>query len=839
MSVVTLPPVHAKPKQQPSAEVAMRELQEQLQSTRSRLMTQRTWIGIFLIATGFAVSIATSAMADYVWELSTFWRTTWLAGSLAAAAFIAVWAWRCWVSRYTLSDAAADAEHRLLQFGQRLRTTLDYEQQSPQPAAASPSLLNALHIETHRVSQKIEWDDAIDPNPLWKAVCLGFVVACTWIVTLLAVPEFRIAMGRALVLPLEYTLVTFSPQQQTVKVGESVEVKAIVSGRPIETALLRYRPTGTKADWQTVNLISAQQTAEEAEPVAAEAKETDAKAKPVPLHGDLVAKLTDLKQDLEFVVVAGPRDLSPGSIKVLQPLKLDKSLAQIVPPAYTGHKSETVKSLNLKVLEGSNVELTLTLNRAPSDAKLTRLETGSTADKAADPLATSASAPPEIPLQVKDNQVVASLSDLRSNASFTFTARAADTMTLDPVKVQIRVQMDRKPQVKFIQPDEELVVTPTTEVPFVVDASDDVGLQKVGVMYQVGNGSMKTLIEQSADGSVEPFQLDALLMLEDHDISYPEAISYFAFAEDNYFGKPRRTVTPLRYIDIRPYKMSFQVVDAQGGACNACSVTLEELITRQRQNLSNTFAMQDEAQPPKAGTQRLLTYQKEILDGTNEFHMGLVARGLSAPSLEKAVQKMEEAVASLEVPELPAAVTKEQRALALLIDARKNLRQILKQSNSQSASACRKFDRRQRQKLRMPEKKQPEDQQQQLASARAKLEDLAKKERKWSEEAKTSCQNPSNSSSKSSKPSQSPSSSQQAQSKSQQSPSQQSKSEQNQSQQAQSQQQSQTVRHRRAPRDADQGDHKDRQCHVDPAGIKARPFEHRTITYFRSSDSVR
>lgn len=789
MSVMTPPPVNAKRIQRTSAEEAVRELQDQLQATRSRLITQRTWLGICLIATGFFISVAVSATADYLWELSTVWRTTWLAGSFATAALIAVLAWKHWISQYTLSNAAADAEQRLSQFGQRLRTTLDYEQRTPQPAAASPSLLKALHLETHRVSEKIEWDDAIDPQPLWKAFCFGLVIACTWLVAFIAAPEFRIATARAFALPFDYTTVTFSPQHETVKFGESVVVKANVAGRPITAAHMRYRPAGSTAEWKTVNLAPPDQTPE-SELVATETKDLDAVEEPVLLHGELVAKLSDLKQDLEFVVVAGPRDLSPGSIRVLQPLKLEKSRAHIVPPSYTGRKAENVKSLSLKVLEGSNVELMLTLNRSASEAKLTRIETGSTADKPAEAsTANSASTTPEIPIRLDGNLAIAALTDLRNNAAFTFSARADDGMTLDPVKVSIRVQKDRKPQVEFVQPEEELVVTPTTEVPFVVNASDDLGLQKVGIMYQIGSGSMKTLVEQSAEGAIEPFQLNSLLMLEDHDVVYPEAVSYFAFAEDNYFGKPRRTVTPLRYIDIRAYKQEFQVVDAQGGSCNGCSVTLEELITRQRQNLSKTFAMQDEPSPEKAGTQRLLTYEKEILDATNEFAMGLKERGMEVPSLDKATTMMDEAVTALEAPKLPEATTKEQRALAALIDARQNLRKLLKQSNSQSASACRKFDRQQRQKLRMPEKKQ-EDQQQQVASARAKLEDLAKRERKWSEEAKTSCQNPSNSSSKPSKPSQSKPSqsssspSQQAQSsqQSQQSPAQQN-SEQQQSQQ--------------------------------------------------------
>jgi hypothetical protein len=116
------------------------------------------------------------------------------------------------------------------------------------------------------------------------------------------------------------------------------------------------------------------------------------------------------------------------------------------------------------------------------------------------------------------------------------------------------------------------------------------------------------------------------------------------------------------------------------------------------------------------------------------------------PSLTEAIEAMESAVAALAKPHLPGAVTAEQQALAALIRARENVRKLLSQSSSQSASACRKYDREFRQKLRMPERKKS-DPQQQLAQRRAELEELAKREREWSQTARQSCQNPGNSSS--------------------------------------------------------------------------------------------
>jgi hypothetical protein len=359
-----------------------------------------------------------------------------------------------------------------------------------------------------------------------------------------------------------------------------------------------------------------------------------------------------------------------------------------------------------------------------------------------------------------------SLVDLRKSATWQITARAADGMILEPQRLSIRVQLDRPPEIKFIEPPEELVVTATTEVPMLIEAGDDIGLHKAGIMVQINDGEMHTLLEQDAAGSTEPVSLSQVLLLEDYGLSHKDAVTYYAFAEDNYFGQPRRTTSELRYIDIRPFQTSFQIVEG-GGSCNGCSTTLEELIARQRQNLSLTFAAQQEGHVDKDTTDRLGESQSDLLEITREFEQGIAQRAGPIATLASAVDAMQSAVEALLARQMDDAVAAEKQALADLIRARENVRQKLGQSNSQSASACRKFDREQRQKLRMPEKKK--DQQQQVAALREKLDDLAQRERKWAQECRQ-CNSPSSSSKASqssksqaaSKPTSSPQQSEQA-----------------------------------------------------------------------------
>src|SRR5215469_16870024 len=91
---------------------------------------------------------------------------------------------------------------------------------------------------------------------------------------------------------------------------------------------------------------------------------------------------------------------------------------------------------------------------------------------------------------------------------------------------------------------------------------------------------------------------------------------------------------------------------------------------------------------------------------------------------------MQSATAALGKLNLEAARKLEETALANLIKARQNIRQFLSQSSS-CASACRKFDQQQRQKLRTPPKKDDKAEQ---AKLQQEIEKLAQEEKKIAQE---------------------------------------------------------------------------------------------------------
>ena len=103
-----------------------------------------------------------------------------------------------------------------------------------------------------------------------------------------------------------------------------------------------------------------------------------------------------------------------------------------------------------------------------------------------------------------------------------------------------------------------------------IRASDDFGLSRAGIVFQVNNGEERTLLADDFLTPVAPKQTDErsavtravcqeMLRLEDYELTPTDSITYYAFAEDNFPDGARRTETDLRFIDVRPFKRIYKV----------------------------------------------------------------------------------------------------------------------------------------------------------------------------------------------------------------------------------------------------------------------------------------
>jgi hypothetical protein len=570
-------------------------------------------------------------------------------------------------------------------------------------------LVGALEDDAERTTRAVDLGLVVPWLRLGVPAGVLAIVVLMGLAALVEKPEFRLALRRALLLPGAYTTLDVTPGDQTLKAGSEFTLDATVTGRPVSRVVWSRRPVASQDPWVDEPIGSTEPG--------------------VKLAGTLSARLKDCQADFEYRVTAGAVASPTYRVKVIHPLVVRSLAATTTPPAYTRQPPATQADGNLKVIEGSNVAFRITLDRAPAAASLVV--------RPADPKQEGEAT---VPLRVEGSTLTGELTALNSPVDYEIQARADDGMVLDPKRYTIRVRPDEKPTVRFARPVEELAVIPTAEVAMKVEAGDDFGVARVGLVYQIDNGPKETLALDELKGQSVTAALLATLYLEKHPLDFTHSLTYYAYAEDNRPGRPNRTTTDLRYIDILPFQQAFQKVE--GGNCTGQSLTLGELIARQRSNLARTFAHADDGSLEPETARRLTETQTAIMELTAEFTQGMEERVGPVPALNEAFIAMTSARDALERRDPAAAIPAEETALAALIKAKQNLRKAL--SESQSASQCRNFDRQMQQKIRRDRKKKDEPPRQLAQSLRS----LAQEQRKISDDLKTA----SSGSSPSSKP---------------------------------------------------------------------------------------
>jgi hypothetical protein len=213
----------------------------------------------------------------------------------------------------------------------------------------------------------------------------------------------------------------------------------------------------------------------------------------------------------------------------------------------------------------------------------------------------------------------------------------------------------------------------------------------------------------------QPHQSEAfaeqVLMLEQFLLTQKDCVAYYAFAEDNRPDNPQRATTELRFIDIRPFKRIFQLVDAPdmpGGGQQRDLIMLDEVIARQRFNLNQTMRLEtrSRARLDEAQVEKVAAFENKLAGQTHDLADFLFGLGVDgAAILSQAEEAMLSAVDSLQGVKFPTAINQERDALRFLMEARNTVQQSLNKKPRAVRAQARAFDRLQRQKLRRQNEK--------------------------------------------------------------------------------------------------------------------------------------
>lgn len=685
-----------------------------LQARRVQFWQAACWALLTALA-----GVALLAAADYAWELPRVWRQAAVSAIALASAGVAVWLAVRSLRQWRRNATASAIERVFPQLGQRIRTTVQFGELSSgeiQASGVAGVLVEALEDDTIRRAQPLPLD-AVVP---WKrlafasllAACVGLLLAGAsafdW--------QWRIAAQRALLFEEPYTRLTVTPGSRSIKEGESLPVEIVVEGRIGEHVSLASRRLDEEgAEW-TEELLPA-----------ADGKDAGR------LRLAFETTLARIRHPLEYRVAAGSAASETYRIDVRYPLKLVSIEAAVKPPEYTRLPETVSAGGDITALVGSQVKLAVELDRAPKTAQLELQDTSSQARR--DKL------PPErIPLVIDGTRLSAEF-EVSADKTFAVVAASADGMELAENKHRLRARQDEPPQVWFESPAEALEVHTLAEVLMRIRVSDDFGLSRAGIMFEVNNEEEYPLLaedfaaaaeELKTDGELSPqtrAALERVLPLEHFELTQQDSVMYYAFAEDIRPGAQQRTESDLRFIDIRPFRRQYRLLDPDTGmmAQGPQLKTLEELIARQRYALNRAIrlskAVQHGGKIDLSAVDSLTKFEGELAKATRELAEGLEARGIDETELlYQAETSMLAAADSLAAGKYDTAALQMRDALKDLIEGRNRIQiGILKNPDRARLAQLRLFDRLQRQKLRRP--KTDEEEAQQLVERLKELAD--------------------------------------------------------------------------------------------------------------------
>ena len=231
-------------------------------------------------------------------------------------------------------------------------------------------------------------------------------------------------------------------------------------------------------------------------------------------------------------------------------------------PDYTGIEDAIEEdSGDIIVPEGTNIELTVTFNKAIATANLQFEESFSNDDEGLDPLSPYA----DLQLDIDGNIGIASFT---VNQDGVYRIAAADFSNLEsanPLDYFIRSIDDNPPELELIRPGKDEDVMPLEEVVLEIDATDDYGLSRFNLNYSVV-GADEVEVNFLPELNVLSVSGNELIYLEDLDVEPGDFVSYFlTLADNNDIEGPNEVISDIYFLQVIPTDQEFRRSGAQGG----------------------------------------------------------------------------------------------------------------------------------------------------------------------------------------------------------------------------------------------------------------------------------
>jgi len=494
--------------------------------------------GLFLMLFLVAAAVGLAMAADRLLRLGSTPRVVALA--IVVATFLgALGRWVVWplVRRIGDRDAAVRLGRHFPPMEEDLVSAVELSASSErgENAVSRSLIVSVLARIAGRAAGEVNPRAAVSPRPVLLALAalaaIAAVLGAAWHFRQPSVENalLRLFQPMRAVPYFSYTTVTVEPGDQVIRVGDAANVRVVLAGRPVETALLEARNgSGTLR----VTLPSA--------------------------DGQAEWQSGALFEDLAYRVLAGDAVSEWHRVRVIPPPALRNRSALLRDPDYAGAGERTVESIQgpLEIVEGTAVILRGDPVARGEDSKF-----ACTGDLVAGTERTALTAnrdgllesPPFVP-----------------HASAEYLIALCDGFGLasrTPDSIFIRVTPDAVPQVTITEPARDMLILSGEQVEVTAEARDEFGVRGLVLAQRKVKGAKAPADAAAVEpgppaGEASPWQrrtlqpggpqvrtlsAQATLDLDAMDLAPGDAVEYVAEASDYGGGERDRRGTSRIY----------------------------------------------------------------------------------------------------------------------------------------------------------------------------------------------------------------------------------------------------------------------------------------------------
>ncbi len=512
----------------------------------------------------------------------TYWIVTvtdrpWPAGRLALGVLLAAVIAMIWTAtqRFDLRQVARRIERSYPELNTRLLAA--YEQEASVPLRDRGYLAQSV-IEQAQLHSRWSgrWSEAVPQQQLiaWtsgQTLALLLLLVTFAIVPLRFSSDAQASSSTALTKSTASTAIQFDVEPGDIELERGADL--LVLARFTEQAQLPNELT----------LLIA------SEPPKSDPKPDEVKDEPLAMQQSLsdpifAARVPEVRNDLTYTVAAAGHTSRPYRVTVFDYPALERADAELRYPEYTELETRRIEDVRqVTAVEGTELTWLCRLNKPVATAQLTSVDGESL---------TLAASPDDPTLFTAKRQLTKTerwrleLVDDRGRKN------------RESVEFVAKVVPNRPPELKLTFPRRDLKVSPLQEVPLEAQVTDDFGVMRWGLAYELIGKKSESIVLGEKLSAHEKHAGKHLVALEDLLAQPDELLAWHVWAEDLApDGSVRRTASDIFFAEVSPFEEIFREEQAESGTPGEQSNTGDEALKLQKEIIAATWNVRRRERP--------------------------------------------------------------------------------------------------------------------------------------------------------------------------------------------------------------------------------------------------